>query len=116
MKPATINYQPLPTNLRKGGFDLQQLARAGDWAVYQQSIGGRVCCYELVFAKKSPACTLGGRDYPAREVYPGNENWGSLAWSVVDRDEALRRMEKLAGAQAAATPSPSRDDSKPKGG
>ena len=36
--------------------------------------------YEVFRIKVSPPTTMFGKDYPEREVYPGNEDFGSSAW------------------------------------
>lgn len=87
---------PIAMSLRKGGFTLTQIARQGSWVVYEQSIGGRVVCHELVKIQSKSAEAIMGKPYPAREVYPGNYQWGTLAWSVTDRYDAMDRMHSLA--------------------
>lgn len=87
--------EPLSTSLRVGGYDLHQVFRRGNVAVYEQSKGGKVQAYELILIQTAKAESIRGRDYPEREVYPHNELWGTSAWSIVSKDEALQRAERL---------------------
>lgn len=78
---------------------LRQLDRKGAVAIYAvlQS-GGVLIGYEVIRIRHLAAQTLFGRDYPAREAYPHNEQWGNLAWSwrAIDRDKAFQQFETLA--------------------
>lgn len=86
----------LDTELQSGGFHYRQIGRQGDWAVYEQSKGQRVISYELVHIQRRAAEKIRGRDYPERETYPCSESWGTEAWTIVDRQEALRRLHLVA--------------------
>jgi len=83
------------TVLKKDGFDLKQIARQRNWAVYEQSKAGKVTSYELIQIKISKATEIYGRSYPDREVYPSNEDWGLLGFTISDKDEALKRLAAL---------------------
>lgn len=88
--------EPLSTDLRVGGFDLHQLYRHGNVAVYAQSKGGRVISYEVIRIQQEKAREMFGKPYPEREVYPGSEMWGKEGWTVVDKEDALERARQLA--------------------
>lgn len=51
--------------------------------------------YEVFRIKIAPASTVFGKTYPAREVYPGNEDFGSTAWCFKDERQARRRFNAL---------------------
>lgn len=53
---------------------MKQVWRDKDTAIYAYPGG-----YEVIVVKKAPAEFKFGKNYPAREVYPGNEEWGRLA-------------------------------------
>jgi len=36
-----------------------------------------------------------GKQYPEREVYPGNEDFGQTAWCFNNRENALKRYNSL---------------------
>jgi hypothetical protein len=48
-----------------------------------------------------------GREYPAREVYPNNEQWGDAGWTFTERSLADAKMAELThhrGRHATAPP------------
>jgi hypothetical protein len=71
------SYEPLATAFTLGGFDYRQIAREGDWAIYEQRWrDSKNGCYEVIRIRREEAATLpSGRSYPAREVYPPSEAW-----------------------------------------
>lgn len=64
--------------------------RNGDLCLYQRSDGP----YEVFYVKQLKAENLFGRDYPDREAYPSNEDFGSIAWCFTDFDKAMERFNK----------------------
>lgn len=89
-----MSMEPLAKELRIGGFDLRQIKRIGDIAVYEQSKAGRILSYEVARIQVRKAETICGRSYPAREVYPSNETWGTDGFTILDLTNALERAEK----------------------
>lgn len=85
----------LEPTLSGGGFDLKQIARDGQAALYEQSKAGTVVGYEIIVIQQLPAQTIMGRSYPEREAYPGNEKWGEAGWTVVDKHQARERYYAL---------------------
>jgi hypothetical protein len=51
--------------------------------------------YEVFRIKVSPPKTMFGKDYPEREVYPGNEDFGSWAWCFSKKTEAEEIYKNL---------------------
>ena len=51
--------------------------------------------YEVFRIKISREKEIFGRTYPPREVYPGNEDFGTFAWCYKDKDMALKRYEDM---------------------
>jgi len=51
--------------------------------------------YEVFRMKKSGATTMMGRSYPAREVYPGNEDFGKIAWCFRDKSMAMDMYKRI---------------------
>jgi hypothetical protein len=51
----------------------------------------------VIRIRRLPAQTLFGREYPEREAYPSDEQWGSLAWSygAGHKSEAFERFNGL---------------------
>src|SRR5688572_15857486 len=91
-----VTVRPLETEFHSGGFLYRQLARERQWAVYAQSKGGRITSYELVHIQQAPPKTIFGRDYPEREVYPSPSEWGTEAWTISNREEAIERLHRMA--------------------
>ena len=86
---------PLPTKLRKDGFDLTQVCREGNVAIYAQSKGGCVYSYEVILVREEKEKTMFGRFVPAHEAYPRSEDWGRLAWTCLTLERAKERFRGL---------------------
>jgi len=86
-----MNYEPLPIEItQNGGHHYRQVWRDVYAAVYeQQNAFGAFLGYEAIAIKRAGPCHAFGKDYPARELYPCNEDWGKLAISVSDLDRAM---------------------------
>ena len=86
-----MNYEPLPTEItQNGGHRYHQVWRDDHAAVYEQrNAFGAFLGYEAIAIKRAAPCHAFGKDYPARELYPCNEDWGKLAISVSDLDRAM---------------------------
>src|SRR6267378_2132639 len=80
----------LETELKVQNRTLKQIKRQGRVALYElYGANGMLYGFEVVFIKIAKARNVFGKDYPEREVYPGNEDWGSLAWSYGRNDRDL---------------------------
>lgn len=53
------------------------------------------CVWEVIRIKKMRAVHTFGKDYPAREVYPGNEEFGAIAWAFANKKSAMEAYESL---------------------
>ena len=51
--------------------------------------------WEVFKVQISPAAEIFGRQYPRREVYPGNEDFGKTAWCFNDENFARRKYNKI---------------------
>jgi hypothetical protein len=60
-------------------------------AMYLRSDG----CYEVFKIRIAKACTIEDREYPEREVYPSNEDFGKFAWAFNSKDLAYERYQIL---------------------
>lgn len=86
---------------------------------------GEICHYELcdgsheVFkVKVAPEETIFTKTYPAREKYPSNEDFGSIAWCFTTKEAADRRFRELTSSELLYTPKSEprkklREDTKP---
>ena len=88
------SYEPLKTVFTLGGFSYRQIAREGDFAIYEQSWRkSHNICFEVIRIQRREAEIFpSGRSYPAREVYPSSEQWGQHGWTVLTRDAAFDKL------------------------
>ena len=63
----------------------KKLARKGDVCLYQRSDD----VYEVFIVKTREEGEVFGRSYSAREIYPGNEDFGYNAWCYNRHGEKL---------------------------
>ena len=102
-RKKAISYEPLKAEFGHDGFRYRQIAREGDYAIYEQAWTGRPnpsVCYEVVVIRYRDAKTQtmpDGNDvhFPAREVYPSSEDWGTYGWTVLTRDAAFDKLAAL---------------------
>jgi hypothetical protein len=90
--------QVLELELKAQNRTLKQLKREGRVAIYELlSRGSLLYGYEVIIVKILSATNIMGRDYPEREGYPANEDWGDLAWSYPNTalESAIKRFEGL---------------------
>lgn len=86
----------LPLKWMCDGFQLEQVWREGDLAIYSQSKYGRVVTWEAVHISHLPETTLpNGKVIGPREKYPKPSQWGKLAWSCITLERAKQRLENL---------------------
>jgi hypothetical protein len=81
---------PLPTVIRKGGFELTMIRRAGPVAVYRQHFPGGEPdhdAYEVILAQERNTNHKGEFVRPY-EAYPAAESWGKKGWTFTDLAEA----------------------------
>ena len=93
------SVKPLEIVFSKGGFDFEQIARTGSWAVYRKRDPlwpEDRWSYEVIFIKVRRRETTHGRDYPAREVYPSSESWGIHGFTFTSEEVAMKRLQNIA--------------------
>ena len=108
------NIQLVPVEFGANGMQYRQIKRNGRIAMYAV-IGkaGKRYGSEVVILAVHPACSIMGRDYPDREVYPHNEDFGLTGWYYQSDEDAERRFRSLVSDQSISTPfaKPSENDS-----
>jgi len=82
----------LDKDIRFGGGVLKQVARDGNIAIYEQNGG---MAWEVIEVIRASAGRIMGKDYPEREVYPGNEMWGRKGWTCMSLERAKEKMKQL---------------------
>jgi len=94
-------YKKLPTIFKKNGYYYRVLDRTETTAIVEQCVAERAdpFCYEVFYIKKQDEMdvNIGGVDvhYEAKENPPSNEDFGKTAWSIRDRDKALKLFKQL---------------------
>jgi hypothetical protein len=94
-----ICYKPLALKFSKGGFKYRQIAREGDFAIYEQCWRNSLnVAFEVVHIRRIEAGTLpDGNPCPAHEVYLSLRQWGTYGWMVITREAAFNKLRELAG-------------------
>lgn len=103
--------RPMPETFRQCGFDYTLLRRQGLLAMAQKTMPHwKRPMFEVGWLRQLPAHTFpGGRDYPARESFFRDEDFGKLAWDFAyDRNRAEAAFARMA---REASPSPTANDS-----
>lgn len=77
--------------IRKNGFVYELMKRNKYVAIYKQEDTG----YEVFLIRVGKAENIKGREYPEREVFPFNEDFGEFAWSYRKYEQALEKYKYL---------------------
>jgi len=78
------------------GFTFTQLKRVGAVAIYQQTKNGQTPAFEVVVVRKREASFIFGKELPATEYYPRNEEWGAYGFTYRSFEDALTKLGELA--------------------
>jgi hypothetical protein len=93
------SVRPLPLEIGHSDHKCVQAWRDETHAVYKHfGAYGQFIGWEAIKIKKAKAAVIFGKSYPAREVYPGNEDFGTYALSVgaqYDLDYAIEKAKTL---------------------
>jgi hypothetical protein len=74
--------QKLETEIMLSSRILRQVKRGKRCALYSvHNKAGTLYGHEVIRIKVAEPMVAFEREYPLRELYPGNEEWGRLAWS-----------------------------------
>lgn len=94
----TINIKKmkrLPPELQKNGFQYTLILRGHKSCIYKQHVTATIKHFEVFLIKTMPAKEIFGKQYPAREIFPANEDFGYTAWSCFTLDNAMNRFNHL---------------------
>ena len=83
--------QKLGLKLQNNGTISEQVKRTKNCALYKTGRGD----FEVFKIKVSPAQEIYGKEYPERETYPSNEDFGKTAWYYTKEENALAKYEWL---------------------
>jgi len=95
MKTETL-YEKLPDEVFPKGTGIPDLSarllkRYKNLCLYERSDEN----YEVFIVKTQEATEMFGKNYPAKEVYPNNEDFGYSAWCYHDKKEAEKKFQRL---------------------
>lgn len=93
--------EPLPLKFEKSQWLHTQLARRGQYALYERKkeTSPRPH-YEVILIGVFQEAELHGRKIEAHEFYPGSTAFGKSAWSFHDLAEATQRFNVLTGVRS----------------
>ena len=104
-------YARLLSKFRHSSFTLTQLKRVRAVAIYKQAKNEQAPAFEVVIIRRREASFAFGKDFPATEYYPHNEDWGTYGFTYRTLEEALAKFRELTLAKIAPTPDGSRTTS-----
>ena len=89
--------ESLPLEYKKYGYTHKQVDRHGDVAIYSQFGDNKdiPLVYIVFLIFKQEASNIYGRDYPAKEIVPGNSYWGQYAFTCYTLERARIRADEL---------------------
>ena len=87
----------LPKEFKKNGYFYKQVERADKKAIYSQYCNNVPIAYEVIKIRIRPAkySQFLNRQLEEREVYPSDEDWGTLAWTVKTWERATERYNSI---------------------
>ena len=93
---------PLKTEFYSRGFCHKLVRRAGfvAWYARWRRFTPHEVHYEVILITPRKSRTVGQIHWPAREVYPSSEQWGTYGWSYRDEDQARAKFEALLAKEA----------------
>jgi hypothetical protein len=87
-------YARLLSEFRHSSFTLTQLKRVRAVAIYKQTKSEQAT-FEVVIIRRREASFAFGKDFPATEYYPHNEDWGTYGFTYRTLEEALAKFTEL---------------------
>ena len=93
MEQDTTQYRPLPLERRHAGYDMKQVKRDGDFAIYSNGDG-----FEVIRVRKSKGGKMFDKDVPPSELYPSDEQFGTYGWYFFGpngREQAEAKLAQL---------------------
>ena len=95
----------LPTTFRSDDFDLEQLRREGDIALFvKRKPPFKFKSYEVVIIQKRDQVTWpNGQITPAHEAMSSSRDWGKYGWTFQTLEDAELRFKTLVETQLEGT-------------
>lgn len=91
-----MKYVPLVTQFKSKGWTFRQVQREKDFAIFHREgpVGTEPHLEVIIVGKQGPREQF-GQVFPAKEVYPGDEKWGTEGWTYLNKESAERKMAML---------------------
>jgi Iap family predicted aminopeptidase len=89
------NCKALQHNLRKNSYNYSLVLRGLRSFIFRQDVTPNKHYYEVFRKRVRSANCINGKIIPAREVFPGNEDFGKWAWSCFTYEQALKRFKEI---------------------
>ena len=87
-------YLVLPKVFNAEKWHFQEVKRIGGFAIYLKT-QGNIKSYEVITVKYHDAYKIMDNDIPAKQAWPGDEEFGVLAWAYCDLPSAEKRFNQL---------------------
>jgi len=96
----------LEKNFKKWNFDFTQLERKGKYAIYEKFLidppepmreDGKTASvgFEVIVIQKQKEYERFGQTFPAKELYPSSETWGTYGFTFCTVKEAYEKYKEL---------------------
>ena len=85
----------LPKKLRKNRFEYDLIKRGKQTLLYRQNVSTDVKRFEVFRIRIREAVTIFEVDYPKKEIFPGNEDFGDWAFCCWDLEAAEIKFKEL---------------------
>jgi hypothetical protein len=89
--------KPLKAHFRAGGFEYRQIAREGNFAIYEQTWKGNreSAAFEVVRIRRHKGFKIRGNVVEPHEVYPKSRAWGTDGFTLTDKDAAFAKLREI---------------------
>lgn len=88
----------LATSQRIGGYDLSQIKRVEDVALFEKK-GGAFTSYEVVIVQRHNGFVIAGNVVPPGESMPSTSQWGKSGWTCRTLTEAATKFDVVLKAE-----------------
>jgi len=85
----------LPEKIGVRGFEYIQEKRNKKFTIYQQWLDDTLVGYEVIKIKHQKAHQFNGIQYPERELYPQDRDWGANGWTFKTLNKAKEFFNSL---------------------
>lgn len=78
------------------GFSFLQIHRENNYAIYERRYtNSEFKHYEVIKVQSHNGYEMNGTKYPPSEYYPSANNWGTMGWTCLTKEEAYSKLDKI---------------------